>query len=234
MQNSLWEVSAQGANLHPLFPGWHNPPDECCGKWTADGKYFVFQSQGQIWGLPEKGGFLRQSSGKPVQLTSSPLGLFTPLPGKDGKKLFVVGRTYHGELERGDSKSGRFTPFLSGISAEDVVISKDGEWAAYVSYPEGILWRSKLDGSEKLQLSSPPLLAGLPRWSPDGKRIAFFDGTPGKQEKIYLVSADGGSPQQLLPGDSEPQQNPDWSPDGKKLSLVACRPTIMPRSVCSI
>ena len=216
-QNSLWEVSAQGANLHPLFPGWHNPPDECCGKWTADGKYYVFQSRGQIWGLPEKGGFLRQSSGKPVQLTSSPLGLFTPLPGKDGKKLFVVGRTYHGELERGDSKSGRFTPFLSGISAEDVVISKDGEWAAYVSYPEGILWRSKLDGSEKLQLSSPPLLAGLPRWSPDGKRIAFFDGTPGKQEKIYLVSADGGSPQQLLPGDSEPQQNPDWSPDGEKI-----------------
>jgi Tol biopolymer transport system component len=150
-------------------------------------------------------------------LTSSPLGLFTPLPSKDDRKLFLVGRTYRGELERGDSRSGRFTPFLSGISAEDVVISKDGQWVAYVSYPEGVLWRSKLDGSEKLQLTSPPLLAGLPRWSPDGKQIAFFDATLGKQEKIYLVSADGGSPQQLLPEDSEPQQNPDWSPDGKKI-----------------
>ena len=33
------EVSVDGTALHPLLPGWHNPPDECCGKWTADGKY---------------------------------------------------------------------------------------------------------------------------------------------------------------------------------------------------
>ena len=207
----------QGTNLHPLFPGWHNPPDECCGKWTADGKYFVFQSQGQIWALSEKGGFLHPFSGKPIQLTSSPLGLFTPLPSKDGKKLFVVGRSYRGELERGESESGRFTPFLSGISAEDVVFSKDGQWVAYVSYPEGILWRSKLDGSEKVQLSSPPLFAALPRWSPDGKQIVFYNYTVGKPGKIYLVSADGGGPQQLLPEDPEPKQDPDWSPDGDKI-----------------
>jgi eukaryotic-like serine/threonine-protein kinase len=215
--NSLWEVSAQGTNLHPLFPGWHNPPDECCGKWTADGKYFVFESQGQIWALSENGGFLRRSSRKPVQVSSSPLGLFTPIPSKDGKKLFVVGRTYRGELERGESKSGLFMRFLSGISADDVAFSKDGQWVAYVSYPEGILWRSKPDGSNKIQLSSPPLVAGWPRWSPDGKQIAFYNYIVGKLRRIYLVSADGGSPQQLLPEDPEPQQDPDWSRDGDKI-----------------
>ncbi len=41
---SLWEVSADQSNLHPLLPGWNSPPAECCGNWTADGKYFVFQS----------------------------------------------------------------------------------------------------------------------------------------------------------------------------------------------
>jgi len=217
--NSLWEVSAQGTNLHPLFPGWHNPPDECCGKWTADGKYFVFRSQGQIWALSEVGGFLRPSTGEPIQLSSSPLSLFTPLPSKDGKKLFVVGRAYRGELERRESKSGPFTPFLSGISGEDVAFSKDAQWVAYVSYPESILWRSKLDGSQKVQLSSPPLLAASPSWSPDGKQIAFYDYSFGKRRKIYLVPADGGSPQQLLPEDLEPQQDPDWSPDGNKILL---------------
>jgi eukaryotic-like serine/threonine-protein kinase len=215
---SLWEVSAQGTNLHPLFPGWHNPADECCGKWTADGKYFVFQSKGQIWTLSDKGSWLHRSAGKAVQLTSSPLGLFTPLPSKDGKRLFVVGRTYRGELER-QSESAGLTPFLSGISAEDVEFSKDGQWVAYVSYPEGVLWRSKPDGSDKIQLSDPPLLAALPRWSPDGKQIAFFDYSFGKPVKTYLVSADGGSPQEPLPEDPEPQRDPNWSPDGDKITF---------------
>ena len=215
--NSLWEVSLQGTHLHPLFPGWHNPPDECCGKWTADGKYFVFQSQGQIWALSEKAGFLRQSTDMPVLLSSGPLSLFTPLPSKDGRKLFVMGRSYRGELERSDPQSGRFTPFLSGISAEGVTFSKGGQWVAYVSYPEGILWRSKPDGSEKMQLSSPPLVAAWPRWSPDGKQIAFYNFSVGKPGRIYLVPADGSNPQQLLPEDSEPKQDPDWSPDGDKI-----------------
>jgi eukaryotic-like serine/threonine-protein kinase len=218
-KRSLWEVSAQGTNLHPLFPGWHDPPDECCGKWTADGKYFVFRSEGQIWATTETRAFLRQPASKPIQLTSSPLSLSAPLPSKDGKKLFVVGRTYRGELERCDSKSGRFTPFLAGISAEEVTFSKDGQWVAYVSYPEGILWRSKPDGSEKLRLSYPPIFAALPRWSPDGKRIAFFDYSIGKLAKIYLVSSEGGSPQQLLPEDSAPQWDPNWSPDGDKIAF---------------
>jgi eukaryotic-like serine/threonine-protein kinase len=215
---SLWEVSAHGTNLHPLFPGWHSPADECCGKWTADGKYFVFQSQGQIWTLSDKRSFFHQSADKPVQLTASPLGLFTPLPSKDGKRLFVVGRTYRGELER-ESESAGVTPFFSGISAEDVEFSKDGQWVAYVSYPESVLWRSKPDGSDKIQLSYPPLLAALPRWSPDGKQIAFFDYSFGKPVKTYLVSADGRSPQEPMPKDPEPQRDPNWSPDGDKITF---------------
>jgi hypothetical protein len=74
--------------------------------------------------------------------------LSPPLPSTDGKKLFVVGQTYRGELMRYDLRSGQFMPLLGGISAEYVAFSKDGQWAAYVSYPEGILWRSKMDGSE--------------------------------------------------------------------------------------
>ena len=215
--HSLWEVSAQGTNPHPLLAGWHNPPDECCGKWTPDGKYFVFQSQGQIWALPEKGGFLRKPSRTPIQLTSSPLSLSTPLSSKDGKKLFVVGRTERGELVRYGSSTGQFTPFLSGISAESVAFSKDGQWIAYATFPEGTLWRSKADGSERLQLSDPPLHAVVPRWSPDGKQIVFYSYAPGRTPKIYMVSTEGGSPRQLMPEDPQPQSDPNWSPDGDKI-----------------
>ena len=41
---SLWEVGPDGTGLRPLLPGWSNPPSECCGNWTPDGSYFVFQS----------------------------------------------------------------------------------------------------------------------------------------------------------------------------------------------
>jgi len=212
------EVSVDGTGLHPLLPGWHNPPDECCGKWTPDGNYFVFQSQGQIWALPKSAGIF-QSTPKPIALTSSPMTLSSPLPSKDGKKLFVIGRTYRGELVAYDAKTSRFVPFLGGMSAEYLDFSKDGKWITYTSYPEGTLWRSRVDGSERLQLTFPPISPILPRWSPDGKTILFFQFAQGvdKPARIYEVSPGGGSPRLLLPDDSSQQLDPNWSPDGSKI-----------------
>jgi Tol biopolymer transport system component len=80
------------------------------------------------------------------------------------------------------------------------------------------LWRSRVDGSEKLRLTFPPLRADLPRWSPDGKQIVFVAGdSPGD---ICLISAEGGEPQKLLPRGMN-GGDPDWSPDG---SLVVFGP----------
>ena len=212
------EVSVAGSGMRVLLPNWHNPPDECCGKWTADGKYFVFQSQGQIWAL-SKGAGLFQSAPKPIQLTASPMTLSSPLPSKDGKKLFVIGRTYRGELVRYDSKNSHFVPFLGGISAEYVDFSKDGQWVTYTSYPDGALWRSRIDGTERLQLTFSPISPLLPRWSPDGKSIVFFQFAQAadKPARIYEVSFEGGSPRLLLPNDSNQQLDPNWSPDGSKI-----------------
>ncbi len=228
--HALWEVSAQGKNLHPLLPGLHTPADEEHGKWTPDGKYFLFKSKGQIWVLPEKTGFFRRSIGTPARLTDSPLNLDSPLPSKDGKKLFVVGHRLLGQLVRYDAKSVEFLPFLSGISAEFASFSKDGQWVAYVTYPDGVLWRSKVDGSERLPLSNAGMYARLPRWSPDGKRIVFYgwdlEGklqvdnritVSGQPYKVYAVSRDGGPPEQLIPHDPDPQSDPNWSPDGSKM-----------------
>jgi Tol biopolymer transport system component len=211
------EISLDGTGLHRLLPGWTNPPDsECCGAWTADGKYFLFMLRGQIWALPRKAGFLH-SEPKPIQLTSSPMPLSGPVPSTDGKRLFVIGRTVRGELTRYDLKSGRFEPYLGGISAEYVSFSKDGQWVAYVSFPEGTLWRSKMDGSERLQLTYPPSQALMPRWSPDGKTIVFFGVDANQPPRIYEVSLEGGSLRPLMPNNPDPQTDPNWSPDGSKI-----------------
>jgi Tol biopolymer transport system component len=137
-----------------------------------------------------------------------------PSPSVDGKRLFVIGEQSRGELMRYDSESRLFVTFLSGISAEDLDFSRDGKWVANVTFPEGVLWRSRVDGSERLQLSSLPVKAAMPHWSPDGKRIAFSASTPGKPWQIFLISADGGSPEQLIPSEHD-ELDANWSPDGE-------------------
>lgn len=217
-QQLMWEASLAGTDLHRLLASWHTPPDECCGRWTPDGAYFIFQSSRQLWALPKAGGFFR-SEPKPVQLTFSPLSLSSPMPSKDGKKLFMIGQAYRGELMRFDSKSNQFSPFLGGVSAEYVAFSKDGQWVAYVSYRDGTLWRSRFDGSDRLQLTYAPMYPVLPRWSPDGKKIIFFEFAldADKPARIYEVSPEGGSPRLLLPDDHGQQLDPNWSPDGTRI-----------------
>jgi Tol biopolymer transport system component len=56
----------------------------------------------------------------------------------------------------------------------------------------------------------------VPRWSPDGTRIAFMGRMPGRPWQIYVIAAEGGEPQLMLEGE-RPEADPDWSPDGKSL-----------------
>jgi Tol biopolymer transport system component len=69
-------------------------------------------------------------------------------------------------------------------------------------YPEGTLWRSKVDGTERLQLTPPTMGVAWAQWSPDGKQIAFAANMPGKPSHIYIVSADGGTPKEVTKGEA--------------------------------
>ncbi|MCM3900740.1 MAG: winged helix-turn-helix domain-containing protein, partial [Pyrinomonadaceae bacterium] len=220
----IWEAPADGSNPHPLFPDWNNPEGECCGNWSVDGKYFVFESvrdrRSDIWVLAEESGLFARARREPVQLTFGPMNFRAPVPSADGSRIFVIGQQQRGELIRYNASTRQFVSHLSGLSAENLSFSADGEWMSYVTYPEGDLWRSKVDGSQRLQLSFPPLHARNARWSPDGNRIAFQAQRPGKAWKIHMVSRDGGSPQQLMLEDRE-ERDPSWSRDGNSLVFDA-------------
>jgi Tol biopolymer transport system component len=120
-------------------------------------------------------------------------------------------------LVRYDAKSGQFLPYLDGASISEVSFSPDGQWVAYVTYPNGILWRSRVDGTQKLQLTSEtPEFANSPRWAPDGKQIAFSGGDPDHPSRLYVISADGGTPR-LLPVAEFNAIGPSWMQNGASI-----------------
>ncbi|MGA2186804.1 MAG: protein kinase [Bryobacteraceae bacterium] len=218
--NTLWQISADGSNLHQLLADWHPGAGRCCGSWMKGGDYFVFQSGGQIWARRETGSLLRKTNRAPVQLTSGVTTYSDPLPSEDGKRLFAVAGSRRGELERCNARTRTFEPYLDGISAQDAAFSRDGQWVAYATFPQGTLWRSKLDGSDKLQLSAAPFYAMLPRWSPNGREIVYCGREQGKPFRIYRVATAGGEPELLMPNQSGSQADPTWSPDGNSVAFA--------------
>jgi Tol biopolymer transport system component/DNA-binding winged helix-turn-helix (wHTH) protein len=238
--SSLWEVFSDGTNLHPidLFSG--EPRSIVDMNWTPDGTYFLFTvGRGNtyspfvpigddIWVTREAKSLFPRRATKPIQLTTGAMSFWSPTPSLDGKQIFATGGQTRGELARYDLKSRKLEPYLSGISAEQLDFSKDGKWLTYVTFPEGVLWRSKVDGTERAQLTNPPLTANLPHWSPDGSRIAFSGLLPGGFWKTYVVPAEGGKPEVFSQGERF-ELDPTWSESGNSLTFGGYMTAVQPR-----
>jgi eukaryotic-like serine/threonine-protein kinase len=222
---SLWEVSADGSNLHPLLPGWNPRPYECCGRWSADGRYYFFLStKGEhpglaynIWVRSEKPAFpLWSKTASPVQLTAGSTEFRALFPTKDGRQLLTIAGTDFSVLlwSTPDKKQFLLSRQFPEIAAVDV--SPKGDWLALI-LRGWLLWRSRPDGSERIQLAAD--FSGLvdsPRWSPDETRIVFLGVRAGRPPNIYLVHRDGGATEELLPND-QIHKSPDWLPDGESI-----------------
>jgi serine/threonine protein kinase/Tol biopolymer transport system component len=219
--SQLWEVGADGKNLRRVLPAdWNQPSQECCGNWSANGKYFFFESSRgnshNVWVLGAGSSPWSRRRAVPQQLTAGPLAFRYPVASADGKRLFVVGQQLRFELQRYDRGVRHFLSYLNGISGGELDFSRDGKWLTYVSYPDHSLWRSQLDGSGRTQLTFAPLQVHLPHISPDGTQIAFMASQPGQLWKMYLVPAQGGA-FQLLTQEHANESDLTWTPDGKSL-----------------
>lgn len=221
--SSIWEMNADGRNLHLLLSKSKELEDPCCGRWSPDGEYYYFQAghgdaQG-IWVLPERRSLFHRGRIVPARLTSGPIHFGAPTPGTDGKRLFVVGDQSRVELFSFDARTHRFNPYLTGPANGSIEYSPDRKWVAYISYPDMTLWRSRPDGSEKMQLTFAPVRAYGARWSPDGSTIAFMNVQFNRPWKILLISSSGGgvprSPFEANSGAA--QTDATWAPDGKSI-----------------
>jgi WD40 repeat protein len=212
--NSLAEVGADGTDVPTILQGGQ----VCCGVWTSDGNYLLYLASSErrhdIWALPMQRGLFHRSRA-PTQLTVGPLSYSPAIPSGYGKQILAIGAKGRGELVHFDMKSHQFLPFLAGISATDPTFSRDGTWVAYTSFPDNLLWRSRSDGTERMQLTYPPMMAFFPFINPDGSKISFIT----QNRQISVIDINGGQPQlQLTTGKDFVAGN--WSPDGNSLVIT--------------
>lgn len=212
---ALWEVGRDGSNVHELLAGWDKAHAACCGVWTKDGKAYIFQATHSwppittLWVLPGSG------EGEPKQLTEGPMSFGNPWPA-DNDKIWALGVKPTAELVKYDAANQSYEKLLAGISATDLDFSPDGQWVSYVGIPDGTLWRSRADGSERLQLTYAPERAALPKWTPDGRQIAYVSIRPGQATQISLIGVGGGKATPVY-AENRGQIDVNWSADGQRM-----------------
>jgi len=102
----------------------------------------------------------------------------------------------------------------------DFAFSRDGKWIAYIGEHDA-LWRSRVDGTEALQLTSAPIQTMRPRWSPDGSRILFMGYKQGSTSNPYIIPNDGGAIVPVVKEGTGNFAHADWSVDGNSVVLDA-------------
>lgn len=112
--------------------------------------------------------------------------------------------------------SNDFHPYLPGNSVTDLAFSRDGRRAVYVTGPDRVLYVGSPDLRSVRRIPFPTANVELPRWSPDGSRIAFMGKLATEPWSVFVVSKDGTGLHKVSLGEDS-KGAPTWSPDSREL-----------------
>ena len=114
-------------------------------------------------------------------------------------------------------------------SVRDPQVSPEGTWVAYTvasvdsskDRSETDIWMTSWDGAQSIRLTSTPGNETAPRWSPDGRSLAFLSSRQaGDGAQVWLLDRRGGEAQRVTTV-KDGVAELAWSPDASRLVLVA-------------
>jgi len=187
---------------------------------SPDGKSIVFSAQGakggaNIYTIPVEGG-------EPKQITSggsypcwSPDGRWIAYMAFDGKEYVTIFK-----IPVGGGEPQKITTESADVTMAGFDWSPDGKTIAYISKKgdtvAGTLNLIPAAGGESREVCRIQNIRAHDdlSWSPDGRKIAFT-----AKGKIWVVSADGGEPEEVKTDVDAYDGTLDWSPDGRKIAF---------------
>jgi len=200
--------------------------------WTSDSREIVFASRRgssiyNLWRIPATGG-------TPERLPTIGQSAFSPAISRQGNRLTYTQalddlNIWRLDLNSTDGAGAPTSLIASTFGDNGPDYSPDGQKIVFASNRSGGfgIWVCDHDGTNPMLLiDRGPYLTGTPRWSPDGRWIAFDSRSddPGRagNPEIYVISADGGQPRRLTVEPSE-DVAPSWSRDGKWIYFSSTR-----------
>jgi dipeptidyl aminopeptidase/acylaminoacyl peptidase len=182
--------------------------------WSPDSKWLAFVFQGQIYVVPAAGGV-------PQRITDFTPNAYSPRWMPDSNQIVLVAEREEGDVLLLTDRSGSWPWSLTSGPGDDrdPQPSPDGKWIVYVHRPFNDLNRSEIrvventTGNTRSLTGTPKQKDWNPRWSPDGKTIAFLSQRSGFSE-VWLVAFESSEIRQLTKTQHD-ISDISWSNDGR-------------------
>jgi serine/threonine protein kinase len=218
----LWTMRPDGSDAKPLFKDHR---DSLYGKWSPDGKYLYYINSRNgvpyLWRVA-----IDETSanilGEPELIPTPASFVYHLAFSKDGKRLaFIQNNTikniYRISFDPVRNRIvGQPEPITRSTEATSApAISPNGELLVFEKRRK--LLALKTNTTIPQQLTEGTSSEVMPRWSPDGKRLAFQANFRGHSQ-IHIMNADGSGRKEVTNAPPPGAVYPIWSPDGTHMA----------------
>ena len=207
----IWMLDLQSRAVRPFTTAIAN---ERAPRWSPDGRWIAFLSnrdnekETHLYVMPADGGEARR-------VTSSPIVAVTDFDwAPDGEHLVFTAKSRREDEPEEEERLWRDVTRL--------IWKMDGEGWWDERWVQ--VWRVRRDGTEQRQLTQAEVDHRMPRWSPDGKRIAFISKRVEDPDRvffddIFVIPAEGGEEQKWTTS-LGPITGLAWAPDGQRIAYI--------------